>query len=166
MDTWLAWGLGLFALSFILLLIELFVPTAGIMGVIACVAAIGGVVCMTRYDSTWGAASALATMVLGPMAAYFMLKVWPSTPLGRKIFATPTEEELAQARQAEEGERKARLALIGKEGKALTDLRPVGLIDLNGVRMEVLAEVGFIPAGTRVRVSHADLSQVKVRAAT
>lgn len=166
MDTWLAWGLGLFALSSILLLIELFVPTAGVMGVIACVAAIAGVVCLTRYDSTWGAASALAMMVLGPMAAYFMLKVWPSTPMGRKIFGTPSDEEIAEAQKAEVAARNARLALIGQEGQALTDLRPVGMMSLQGERVEVLAEVGFIPAGTRVRVTHADLSQVKVRAAT
>ena len=52
-----------------------------------------------------------------------------------------------------------------KEGTALTDLRPIGLVEIAGQRYEVLSETHFIPTGTKVRVTHADLAQIKVRQA-
>jgi membrane-bound serine protease (ClpP class) len=54
--------------------------------------------------------------------------------------------------------------MIGKQGLALTDLRPVGVIDLDGQRTDALAETTYIKAGSRVRIVQADGSQIKVRA--
>jgi membrane-bound serine protease (ClpP class) len=92
-----------------------------------------------------------------------MIKVWPHTPIGRSIIGAPTEEQAEQQRITEEQERRARLALIGKEGKVLRDLRPVGLVEIEGQRYEVLSETTFVPVGETIRVTQADLMQIKVR---
>ena len=61
---------------------------------------------------------------------------------------------------------KARTAsLVGREGVALTALRPVGGVELDGKRLDALAETTFVAAGTRVRITQADGSQIKVREA-
>lgn len=163
MDPLLVWGVALLAISVLILIIELFVPSGGMLGVTAAVVAVAGVVCLWRHDTTSGITGTLAVLVLGPLAFMFMLKIWPQTPMGRRLINAPTEEEQMAQRQSEEQQKSERLALIGKEGTALTDLRPVGLVEINGQRHEVLSETHFVPTGSKVRVTHADLAQIKVR---
>ena len=165
MDPQLVWALGFFALAFLLLALEVFLPTAGILAISSAVSAIVAVVMLYRFDVLWGNIGLLSVLVLAPAAAGFMLKIWPHTPMGRRIIGAPTEEEVEKARGAEEEERRARLALIGKQGKVLQDLRPVGVVEIEGTRYEVLSETTYVPVGEMVRVTHADLMQIKVRRA-
>ena len=53
--------------------------------------------------------------------------------------------------------------MVGKEGTVLTALRPVGLIEIDGVRMDALSETMFVQPGSKVKVTYADGSQIKVR---
>ncbi len=133
MESLLVWGLGLLALALVLLVAEFFVPSAGALGLTAAVIAIAGVVCLFRYDTLWGVIGSLIVIVFGPLAVYFGLKLWPHTPLGRRVIGAPSEEEAAAARQRESDEKKKQAALVGKEGRVLTDLRPVGTVEIDGV---------------------------------
>ncbi|HYF15901.1 MAG TPA: NfeD family protein [Phycisphaerales bacterium] len=166
MDPLLAWGIGLLVVSCILLIAEAFLPSAGVLGVSAGVAAVAGVICLFRYDAAWGLAGLGSVVVLGPTAIAFLVKVWPHTPIGRRIIGAPTEEEVERQRAEELAARGARAALVGKTGKAVTDLRPVGVAVIDGARHEVLSETTFVPEGASVRVTYADLAQIKVRPVT
>ncbi len=157
------WGVALIALMFVLFFIELFLPTGGFLGVIAGVIGIAGIVCLFRYDMRWGLSGLLLMLVLVPAFGAFAFKIWPNTPLGRRIIGAPTEEQQEAARQAEAAERDKLAALIGKEGVVLTSLRPVGVIDIEGRRIDALSETMFIQAGARVRVVSAEGTQIKVR---
>jgi membrane-bound ClpP family serine protease len=95
----------------------------------------------------------LVVAILGPMSVGFALKIWPSTPMGRRILGVPNEEERERQRLAEEEARKARDAIIGAEGKVLMDLRPIGVIEVNGKRYDAMSEIAFCPAGTRIKVT-------------
>ena len=53
---------------------------------------------------------------------------------------------------------------VGKEGKAITLLRPVGEADFNGVRVQVSSDGPFIEKGTRVRVVETQATKVIVHA--
>lgn len=76
-----------------------------------------------------------------------------------------TEDQLEAQRQQERSERDALHALVGAEGVAMTDLRPVGAVRIDGTRYDALAEVGVIAAGTKVRVTKVEFNQIKVREA-
>jgi membrane-bound serine protease (ClpP class) len=76
----------------------------------------------------------------------------------------PSDEEVERDRLEALAAQKQLASLIGKQGLALTDLRPVGVIDLDGQRTDALAETTYIKAGSRVRIVQADGSQIKVRA--
>ncbi len=41
---------------------------------------------------------------------------------------------------------------VGRQGRALTDLRPVGLGQFDHERMDVIAEEGFIPKGSPIEI--------------
>jgi len=157
------WGVALIALMFVMLFIELFLPTGGILGVTAVVVGLAGLVCLFRYDSMWGLMGLLSMAVLLPAFAYFAFRIWPSTPMGRRIIGTPSEEEVDAKRMGELQERQKFAAMIGKEAIVLTSLRPVGVVDIDGVRHDAISDIGFVDAGQRVRITYADGSQIKVR---
>jgi membrane-bound ClpP family serine protease len=163
MESMLVWGLLLITAAFLLLAAELFLPTGGLLGVIAACLAVAGIVCMFRESTTWGAVGLLGVLVLGPMAIGFALKIWPSTPLGKRILGVPSEEEAERLRLAEEAERKEREALLGQEGIVLVDLRPVGMVEIGGRRFDAISEIQFVPAGSRVKVSGFSGNDLRVR---
>lgn len=162
-NAYLIWGLALLGVAALLLVIEIFVPSAGLIATLSIGSALTGLVCLWRYDATWGALGTISSIVAGPLIFFQGLKIWRHTPLGRKMVGEPTEEELEARRAEEERESRELLALIGVEGEAVTDLRPVGVVRIKGKRFDALAETHLIPAGSRVRVTVAEPSQIKVR---
>lgn len=153
MESLLIWGVVLIAAGLLLVFAELFLPTGGLLGIIAVGCAIAGVVCMFQVSTMWGAVSLLVVAVLAPMTIAFALKIWPSTPMGRRILGVPDDEELEKQRVAQEEQRKTREAIIGAEGKVLVDLRPIGVIEVNGKRYDAMSEIAFCPAGSRIKVT-------------
>jgi len=163
-ETFLIWGLALLGVALVLVALEIFIPSAGVLGVLATIAAIAGIVLLFKHDTSWGLIGLIAVMVLGPVVFGFALRMWPHTPIGRyMIQGRVTEADREQAREQRMREVEARQALVGQEGKALTDLRPVGTVRVGDQRLDALAEVGFIESGRRVRVISVGDNQIKVR---
>ena len=160
------WGLILLGAAVLLIVVELFVPTAGALSLTAGVLAIAGIICMFKADVVWGISSLLAVLILGPAAFTFGLRIWPSTPLGRRIIGAPSDEEVEKQHAAEEEERRQKDALIGAEGIVLQDLRPIGVVEVNGRRYDARADNRFIQTGSRIRVVQADGLELKVRQLT
>ena len=163
-ETHLIWGIGLLAASLLLLFVEIFIPSGGLIALLAGGAAIAGIWQLFLYETIWGVIGILGVLFMAPVVISFGLKVLPSTPIGRKMFFGDSSQE-AEDRQREEetAEIDSMHALVGMEGEASTDLHPVGVIRLEGRRYDALAEGAFIDAGTKVRVTVADGMQVKVR---
>ncbi|MEX2217241.1 MAG: NfeD family protein [Phycisphaerales bacterium] len=163
-EALLFWGLGLIAASLLLIVVEVFVPSGGLISLAATGCAIGGAYCLFRHDTVWGIIGLSILVVLGPAVFSFALKVWPSTPIGRKMLGEKPAEQVEAERLAGERERDKYLAMIGQEGVVVSDLRPIGTVQIGGKRYDALSEAGFVRAGSRVRVTLAEPSQIKVRA--
>lgn len=160
----LIWGVGLIGVALLLMFIEVFLPSGGLIALLSGAAAIGGIWQLFLYDTTWGIIGMIGVIVMVPVMVSFGLKVLPSTPIGKKIFfgdASPDADEERMVREIQV--RDSLHALIGVEGKAITDLRPVGVVRIEGQRYDALAEGPFIDAGTTVRVTIVDGAQIKVR---
>ena len=73
---------------------------------------------------------------------------------------------LAEATSREAGYESAprRADLVGKEGVAITDLRPSGVALVNEERVDVVSEAEWVAQGTRVRVLRAEGYRHVVRA--
>jgi membrane-bound ClpP family serine protease len=56
--------------------------------------------------------------------------------------------------------------LIGQFGRALTPLRPSGLVDFDGRRLDGLSEEGLIPSGALVRAVQVRGGRIVVRKAS
>ena len=55
------------------------------------------------------------------------------------------------------------LDVLGREGVALSDLRPVGVGSFEGRRLDIIAEGEFIAGNTRIRIIEARGSRIVVR---
>lgn len=166
MEPKLLWGLGLLAASILLLVLEIFIPSAGIIAFIAAACGVAGVISLFLYDTAWGVSGLLTMLVAGPGVFFWGLSLWRHTPIGRKLIGDADEETVLAQRQAEENARLEQQRMVGLEGVAATDLRPVGVVLINGQRHDALAEMSLIAAGTKVKVTVVEGRQIKVRAIT
>lgn len=160
-ESLLVWGVLLVALALILLAAEAFIPSGGLISLVAAAVAISGVVCLYKVDWKWGVAGIGTVAVLGPMVFLFALQLMPSTRVGRKLMFGEQGEEPPVLNENAEHELDA---LVGAEGVVLTDLRPVGAVRIGDRRVDALAEYAFIPAGSRVKVVSVEGMTIRVRA--
>jgi membrane-bound ClpP family serine protease len=166
METLLIAGIGLLALSVFLLFVEAFVPSGGVISLVALVCAVVGVGALFRHSVLWGSSGLLTVLVLGPIAFFWGIKMLPDTPLGRRLIGPSAEDIATASRNEEQQVRDARLALIDARGTTVTDLRPVGVVEIQGQHHDATAEGGLIDRGTPIRVTGIDGMQIRVRAVT
>ncbi|MHC4774177.1 MAG: NfeD family protein [Planctomycetota bacterium] len=173
-EAYLMWGFILAAAALGLLLIELLIPSGGLLGLLCGIAAIGSIVAFFQYDTTFGIAALLAYIILTPILLVFFFKLWIHSPLAKRMVLGgdvqgQTDGEQDTLKTAE----KARLKrieelrqLIGAEGVTETALRPVGFVKIDGQRLDAMAESGIVEANTPVVVTDVYDNQVKVRPRT
>jgi membrane-bound ClpP family serine protease len=162
----IVWAVVLVGMAAAFLIAEMFVPSGGLLGACSLLSMIGGVVMLFRLDTAYGVAGVIVSLIAIPIAFMAGLYIMPRSWLGRALTLGSIEN---QAESAYDGQAppqakqyEARFE-VGAQGEAMTELRPVGNCLINGERCECLAESGVIPAGTKVRVVHADGMQIKVR---
>jgi membrane-bound serine protease (ClpP class) len=160
MNELLLLGLGLMAAALLLVVIEVFIPSAGVISLVAAAVAITGVVVLFRVSAGWGAAGLLAMVILGPLTGFFALQILPNTPMGRRMLFGEAEQERAVLT---EGAMQAPDHLLGAEGVAVTDLRPIGEIRVGEERIDAVSEISFLSAGARVRITGVEPTRVRVR---
>lgn len=160
MEALLVWGIVLLVVALLLVVVEIFVPSAGLISITAALVGIAGLICLYKVDFVWGISGTLAAVVLVPTIIYYGFQTMPSTYFGRKmLFGESGEHEpVLKTDGVDEF-----AALVGMEGDALTDLRPVGVAKIGKERLDVLSEVSYVRAGARVRVTAVEGTTVKVR---
>lgn len=161
MEPLLIWGLLLLAVAAGLVVVELFVPTAGLLGLTSLVIAVAGVVCLFRYSTVWGIVGSLLVVIGGPMLFALGFKIMPHTPVGRKLILGASEAEDAPPQPQGSPLEK----LVGSEGMVLSDLRPIGVIRIGDKKFDAISETTLIRSGATVRVTAIDGLNLKVRPA-
>lgn len=154
-------SLGMCVAGLLAIIVEFFVPAAGIIGVLGFGSIVGGVVlAYLRYGTGVGAAFLIGVVVATPavMALYF--KLFPKSFIGRWLI-------LKGQQKKEEGftafEPTGYDHLEGAEGTAITILRPSGMAELDGGKYSVVTGGGFIEKGEKIRVVRVEGSRIVVR---
>lgn len=166
MSEYLIWAVSLLGIAALLFVLEIVIPSGGIIGLVAVAAGLGAVVAFWFESPTWGIVSLAGLLIMVPVCINFALKVFPNTPFGKKLILgedEEDEEELARIEQARREEEQKRQALIGAEGTTVTPLRPGGSVKIDGVTIEASSEVGMIDAGVPIKVTKVDAFGVRVR---
>jgi membrane-bound ClpP family serine protease len=158
-ESFLGWGIVLIGVACALIFIEVFIPSGGLIAIGSAISASAGIIMLFKYDTTWGVIGLMATLILGPMALTLGFKMFPHTPLGRRMILGSSQQDPREVAE----HRDSMQALIGTEGEAVSDLRPIGVVRIDGERHDALAEGPMIEAGSRVRVVVVEANQIKVR---
>jgi membrane-bound serine protease (ClpP class) len=148
----------LFGVGALMLTAEVFIPSHGALTVAGLGFLIVGIFKTFSYAGRdAGIIAIFACVVFVPVLAVFAVKFWPKTPIGRLI--APPNPVITAADTSVPVEELNRL--IGRSGRALTPLRPVGICEFNGKRVSCVAEFGMVEAGRSVeaiRISGANVA--------
>ena len=156
----------LVAAGVILLAVELFVipgfGVAGVGGIIALAAGLG----MTLVGA--GATASIVIGAFGRVAVSILLalagglallRLLPRLPLGRRLVLDAAMSAEQGYTSPPEGDR----LQLGRTGIALSPLRPAGVADIDGSRIDVVSDGGFVEAGAAIEVTRVDGNRVVVR---
>ena len=163
MLEWIAVNLPLlvcFVVGIGLLVLEAFMPGFGLPGISGIVMEIVAIV-LTWVNHGPVAALGLTIIVLSLIAIAISMSLRSATRgrLSRsKIILKERESNEAGYRSAEDMQ-----VFLGKEGETTTVCRPTGMAEFDGVKLNVVSEGEFLPAGTRVRIVQVEGSRIVVR---
>lgn len=158
----------LVAAGLVLLVLEIFViPGFGIAGALGIAALVAGIA-LSMLGS--GNSAQLLLLVAGRvvfsllaalLGSLFLLRFMAKSPLGRKLVL---ETELA-AGQGYASPPRDDPYWLGKSGTAWSMLRPAGIAEIEGRRVDVVSDGEMIEAGTPVQVTRVDGNRIVVKRA-
>jgi len=161
----LNWAILLIAVALVLFFVEFLVPSGGILAISAFLSLAAGVFFLYKVNTTVGLVGAIVSMASLPFLFALGLKIFPNTPVYRMLLLRSSDPRpgLGEHGIAGAAGKEKMKELIGKTGKAVTDLRPIGTCLINGERIDCLAMGPTIKAGAAVRIVAADGMQIKVK---
>ena len=159
MDWWLVFAIFLYFACAALIIAEVFVPSGGLISIVALACVIGGIVIFFNHSSIAGWIGIIIAVVMIPSVLVFAYKIFPKTRFGKNVTLTPPERQQGDAIPDTSELKK----MLGAVGIVLTPLRPVGMCDFSGQRVECVAESGYVNKGNKVKVINVESTQLTVR---
>jgi membrane-bound serine protease (ClpP class) len=158
----IAWAILLMTVGCVLVVLEVFIPSGGIISILAAVSFIVSIFIAFQPSPTTGMTTGLvftATTVLAvPTLIALAFKYWPKTPMGKAFLGElPTEEEVLP--------QDPRRALLGRVGIARSKMLPSGAVEIDGQMVDAVTQGQAIEPGTYVVVSEVRANRVVVRPA-
>jgi membrane protein implicated in regulation of membrane protease activity len=156
----LTWAFFLLIAAFVLLVVEMFVPSHGIIGAIAAVMVAAAVVAGFYQNATWGVVMLAISAISVPIAVWAVFLYWPQTPIGQRILIRLPEspdEYLPESYRDRKG-------LIGKIGVAKTKMLLAGAIQIDGKSYDAVSEDLPIEMDAEVQVVAIKMNRIIVRA--
>lgn len=128
--------------------LELFVPSAGALGVLAACFIIAAVVIAFMTDSLSGMVFLVVALLVVPIMLFAMIKIWPHTPIGKRLL--PDDATLTDV--LPKGGYYDRSDLVGKVGVAKSKMLPSGQVVIENQKYDAVSDGFAIETGGRVKV--------------
>jgi membrane-bound ClpP family serine protease len=159
----LVWAALLLLVGLALAVLEIFVPSGGILGFLSVTAILAAIILgFTLGGMTTGIIFLVVAAVGVPVSLGLGFHYWPQTPMGRRILLEiPTSEEVLPDNE----ERRALRELIGKVGRTKTVMLPNGAVVIDGHTIDAVSEGQPIEPGQLVRVMEVHGTRIVVRPA-
>lgn len=144
------WSIGLVAIGMFVMCFELFVPSAGMLGIVAVLFLVAGIAVGFTVSFSLGMTLMIVTLLAILLLFALMVKIWPHTPIGRRILITPVDspddvlphsEYLDEIHEA-----------VGQLGIAKTKMLPSGIVMINGKKFDALSDGLPIDQGEAIKV--------------
>lgn len=147
-----------FVLGLVLLFLELFViPGFGVIGIVGLLSIFGSI--FLSYGNFYTALSSIiiALLISIIVIVIFWKKFRKSSAWERFILTTREDKDQGYTGAGSYQQ------LVDKEGVTTSQLRPSGIVSIDGQRYDVVSEGGYIPINTEIKVVKVEGNRVVVR---
>lgn len=144
------WSIVLLLLGVLLVVLEVFLPSGGVLSILAALAVVAAICVAFTGGMVQGASVLLISTLLVPMVIVLAVRWWPQTPLGRLILIARPESDrdvLPDSPSYRERE-----LLVGKFGRAKTKMLPSGAIVVDGKTYDAVSVGMAIEPGQPVKI--------------
>jgi membrane-bound ClpP family serine protease len=140
----------------IVIIAEIIIPSGGILSIIAAATFVYSLyIVFTGFSVGTGIVFIAADAILIPILVIVGLKLIAKSPV---TLTTSLDRKNGVSSQSEELE-----DYIHKKGRAITDLRPAGVAEINGTRVDVVSRGEYIEKGSEIIVMEVTGNRVVVR---
>lgn len=160
----IVWVSGLLVLGLAVMILEVFIPSGGILGFVSIAAIVAAVSTAFLEMGMLPGLATLAVAAVGvPAALALAFHLFPSTPLGRRVLPPPPDA----AELLPDKALRARVrTLVGRSGRATSDLLPWGSVEIDGEVFDAVSEAGPIDRESAIVAVAAQGAAVVVALAT
>ena len=154
----IGWAMVLLVLGCGFLILEIFIPSGGLLSFFAFVSIVGSMVMAFQRDTTTGLSFMAVAVIAVPVVVALGLKLWPKTPMGRAILGdVPSEDEIRPD--------EPRRSLVGRVGIAQSLMLPSGAVLIDGHLIDAVSQGIPIDPGEAVVIVEVRANRVMVRPA-
>ncbi len=154
------WAILLLVLGAGLALLEVFFPSAGILGFLSVTAVLGAIVMGFYQGSVTGITILLVALIGLPAIIVMAFKYWPKTAMGKRVLLmAPTSEDVLP----DDPEKERLKSLIGRTGRAKSKMLLSGVITIDGRTIDAVSESMPVEVGQAVRVVQVQGLRVVIR---
>jgi membrane-bound serine protease (ClpP class) len=154
----ITFAIFLFVLCAMLLVLEIFIPSLGLITVLALACLAGGIYLFFQVSVTVGWIGVWTAAILIPVVWIIVYKLLPKTKIGQILELKKTGDAVPGIPDQENLN-----ALVGQTGIVVTPLRPVGTCEFGGKKVTCVSEADFLTKNITVKVIHVEGNKVTVR---
>lgn len=142
-----------------ILLLDVFVPSGGVLIFISALCGLTSILFAFRHSSSVGLWFVILLLGALPVILFLFVKVWPETAIGKRVrMGLPEQQEIAWS-VGEVGDIRA---MIGQQGLTVTELMPIGVVQVGQAQFEARTDGEPIPRGQLVQVLRVDMGALVV----
>lgn len=156
---WLVLGIILIVIGACLLVLEVFIPSFGLLTCCATASIVAGVWLFFKESVIAGWIGVAIAVILVPVTWIIAYRLFPKTRFGKSVILKGPQRAKGDA----VADTDLLKDLLGKTGVVISPLRPVGMCEFSANRYECVAETGFVEKNKEVKVIHVEGTQLTVR---
>jgi len=161
MEPWV-WAVLLLAVGLSLAVLEVFLPSAGLIAFLSGCAIVASIVMAFRQGALAGLSVLAGALIAVPGVGVAALYYWPKTSMGKRmLLKVPESSEVLP----DNPKQRYLKGLIGRTGHAKSKMLPSGAVTIDGHMIDAVSEGMPIEVGQRVRVIEVRGNRVIVRLA-
>ncbi len=142
----------------LMICLEIFLP-GGVIGVLGGISLLGAIaIGFSAFGVATGTYVMIGIVLLLCVSVVLWIKYFPRTIIGKSMTLAKDGSDF---KASDDHYR----YLVGKEGESVTDLRPAGIVLIEGAKYDVVSEGSLVDKGSRVKVIKASGSRIVVRQA-
>lgn len=150
------WAFLFLFFGFMFVVAEIFFPSFGLLSVLAAACLLVSVVLGFRESATWGAGFVAGIVIMLPIVIVTSFRILPKTKLGKRLILSGPDPSSASSSFSSSQD------LLSRIGRTTSPLRPSGIAEIDGRRVDVVADGEMIEAEVTVRVTKVEGNRIVV----